>query len=585
MVCGCLVLAGCGGAQARRASHMERGERYLAEGNLQKAQIEFRNALQIEPNSAGTRVTIGRVDEQLGDFRAAAGMYQSAIDLDPDDVTARASLGRLYVLSGAADQALKLVQPALVKHPADASLLTVRGMARAALKDSGAARADAERAVQLAPNDENAVALLASIDVSDNAPKRAVDLVQAAVARLPHSAVLRQILADLYARLGEPQLAEAQLERIVALRPKDLAARYRLALFYARAKRLDDADRVFRETITVRPSEDGAKLAYVQFLLQYRSAADADHVLEDFLGRDPSDDDLRLALGAVQQREGDLREALTTYQHVVADSGEKPRGLTARDRIAAVELTQGRTDDAARLIAAVLQDNPRDDEALLLRANIAMQRHDPGTAIVDLRAVLHDQPRSVQLTQALARAYQANGQAALAEETFRAALDTAPGNPALVGGIAALYESEGRVDDAIRAYEALYQRDPQLPFAANNLAMLLVTYKKDRGSLDRAASLTARFLSSENPDLLDTAAWVCLKRGEIAKALSALQKAVERAPNSRVIRYHLGMAQLDAGQRDQARSSLEAALAGSARFEGWQDARSALASLEPRAAG
>jgi len=151
--------------------------------------------------------------------------------------------------------------------------------------------------------------------------------------------------------------------------------------------------------------------------------------------------------------------------------------------------------------------------------------------------------------------------------------------------LAALYERDGRIDDAIRAYDTLEERDPQLPFAANNLAMLLVTYRKDRASLDRAGSLTARFLNSENPDLLDTAGWVCLKRGELSEALSALEKASERAPGSRVIRYHLGMAQLEAGQRDQARSSLEAALAGSARFEGWQDARSALASLESRAAG
>ncbi len=719
VVCCSLAVAGCGGAQARRASHMQRGERYLADGNLQKAQIEFRNALQIDPNSAETRVTIGRVDEQLGDIRAAAGMYQSAIDLDPDDAAAHAKLGRLYVLSGAAARALELVRPALARHPADAQLLTVRGMARAALKDMGAARADAERAVELAPNDADAVALLASIDVAEKDPQRAVDLVQATLARMPASVDLRQVLADLYARRGEPQLAEAQLARIVALRPKELAPRYRLALYYAGAKRLDDADRVFRDAIALQPREDGPKLAYAQFLLDYRSPADAERALAEFSKRDAGDDDLRLALGLVQQREGDPDSALSTYRQVVANAGEQPKGLTARDRIAAIEVTQGRTDEASRLIAEVLRDDPRDNDALLLRASVAMERRDPGAAIVDLRAVRRDQPRSVPIAQALAAAYRANGQTALAEETLRSALDIAPGNaeisvalaqllaqtgrrdaavalleqvlkgqpdsagalgalagieveegragqaldrvrsaaesqpsdaalqnllgeaylaardypaavatldratrlaakwwppyrnlasaqaasgdtagaiqtyeralaavglePALVSDLAALYEREGRIDDAIRQYEALYRRDPQLPFAANNLAMLLVTYRKDRASLDRAGGLTARFLSSENPDLLDTAGWVCLKRGELGEALSALEKAARRAPDSRVIRYHLGMAQLESGQRDLARGSLKSALAGSARFDGWQDARSALASLEPRA--
>lgn len=717
LCCG-LALTGCGGVQARRASHMERGERYLADGNLQKAQIEFRNALQIDPNSAETRVMIGRVEEQLGDLRQAAGMYQSAIDLSPDDVPAHARLGRLYVLHGAAARALKLIEPALRRHPGDADLLTVRGMARAALKDPAAARADAERAVKSAPGNEDAVALLASLDVQDNELGRAVDLVRAALSRLPSSVRLRQILADLYTRLHESQLAEAQLAQVVALRPKDLSLRYRLALFYVGVKRLGDAERVFRDAITLHPDEDSTKLAYVQFLLQYRSPADAERALAGFLRRHADDDELLLALGTVKQREGDLEGALSAYRHVVADAGEHPQGLTARNRIAVILAAQGRSDQASRLITEVLRDNPRDDDALLLRGNIAMDRKDPASAIVDLRAVLRDQPRSLPILQALARAYWANGQAALAEETLRSALDLAPGDagtcvelaqllagtnrseaafallkqtlkaqpdavtalqalarldiergrgreavdrvrsvaesepsnaalqnllggvylavrdypsaiatlrraielaskwgapyrnlasaqaasgdnagatrtyeqalvavglePALVSDLATLYEREGRIDDAIRQYEALYRSNPQLPFAANNLAMLLVTYRTDQASLERARDLTSGFLDSDSADLLDTAGWVRLKCGEIAQALPALEEAAARAPQSRVIRYHLGMAQLQAGQRDQARSSLESALAGAARFAGWEDARSALASLEPR---
>jgi Tfp pilus assembly protein PilF len=47
-----------------------------------------------------------------------------------------------------------------------------------------------------------------------------------------------------------------------------------------------------------------------------------------------------------------------------------------------------------------------------------------------------------------------------------------------------------------------------------------------------------------------------------------------------VILYHLGMAQLKAGQSDKARASLEAALAGGASFTGTDEARLALAQLK-----
>jgi Flp pilus assembly protein TadD len=81
---------------------------------------------------------------------------------------------------------------------------------------------------------------------------------------------------------------------------------------------------------------------------------------------------------------------------------------------------------------------------------------------------------------------------------------------------------------------------------------------------------------------LDTAGWVRFKRGEFKDALPTLQRAVDRAPGSSVIRFHLAMAELQMGMRDQARSNLETALTGSAEFQGMNEARVALASLKDR---
>ena len=92
-------LAGCGGTDARRVSHITRGQGYLAEGNLEKARIEFANALQISPNNAEARYLMGQVAERLGDLRTAAAMYQGVIEIDPADIEARVSLARLYVFS------------------------------------------------------------------------------------------------------------------------------------------------------------------------------------------------------------------------------------------------------------------------------------------------------------------------------------------------------------------------------------------------------------------------------------------------------------------------------------------------------
>ena len=781
-----LLLTACGGAESRRASHMERGQKFYAAGNYEKARVEFRNALQITPNDAEARFMNGRVAEQLGDIRAAASMYQGAIDIAPDHAGARANLGRVMVFAGQPAHALEIVEPGLAKHPNDAELLTVRGAARMQLKDSVGAMADAKRAVEIESDNANAVALLASLYRQSGDSGRALALLKNAVTKRPDAIDLRQVLASLYVANNEPALAEEQMRKVVEQRPDALAHRTQLALLYVRDKKIDAAEKVMRDATTALPESMEAKLAYVDFVSAQRSRERGEEVLRQFIAREPKNLELQLGLGALQQRTGQGDAALATYAKIIENGDDGPAALTAQNRVASIRVARGELDKAATLIDATLAKNPRDNDALILRASIALERQDAAGAIGDLRAVLRDQPGAVGVLRELARAHLQNGEPALAEDTIRSAMDVAPADvqvrvelaqllaqtnraeqavslleetvtkapasiparealvraylsannlaqahvavgdlqlaapqsaagpylagiiaqeekhfdeaaasfakalelqptamdalaaltrldlqrgqteqaqkrvaaivsahqenaiarnllgelqigakswpaaietlttttklapkwwlpyrnlayahmasgdkagavkvyetgiaatknqPMLVADLAALYERDGRIDDAIRQYQALHDSSPRLELAANNLAMLLVTYKKDRTSLDRARALTAPFADSKNGALLDTHGWVMFKLGQYTEALPVLERAVELAPQQNVIRFHLGMAQLKSGQQDKARGNLEAALTGTGNFTGADEARTVLASLGRR---
>jgi Flp pilus assembly protein TadD len=166
---------------------------------------------------------------------------------------------------------------------------------------------------------------------------------------------------------------------------------------------------------------------------------------------------------------------------------------------------------------------------------------------------------------------------------YQAGVKVAPTEPQLVSELALIYEGKGRTNDAIATYDAAYRLNPKSAGIANNLAMLLVTYRTDRASLDRARDLSAAFASSDDGRLLDTNGWVHFKRGEYAEALPVLGRAIDKVPDSKQIRFHLAMAELHAGQTDRARSDLETALSGTAKFMGSDEARATLASLKDRA--
>ena len=777
-----LTLAACGGAESRRISYIQRGREYLARGDFLKASIEFRNAVQIAPRDPQARLLAGEAAEKLGRWRDAAGLYQSVVELAPENIEARADLGRLYDLGGAPEQALKLIGPALAKQPDSAALLVVRALARSRLRQTEAALADAERAAQLAPDNEEAVGLLAAMYRERGQEARAVELVSSALRRTPSSTDLRELLVTIYAETGEPDRAIEQLQQLIALKPARVSYRSQLAGLYAREHRYDDAQRTLEDEVKAQPDSSEAKLALVAFVEAQRSRAAAQQMIETFIAADPGNTDLRLELGALLLRAGSREQSLAAYEALLKGSDSGPNALVARDRIAAILLSAGKPADAEKMIGAVLGENPRDSDALRMRAELELARRDSAAAITDLRGVLREEPAAVPVRRMLASALLANQQPALAEdelhtalqiapddagvrsdlaqlyeqthraeqavalleeavqrrpadaavretliraylakgdipaartaaedlktlqpksadgyylaaqvaeaqkrfdeaeqqlkralelqpdalaplialtrvelergragealarlesaagrhpgnaevlealgetylavrdfahaaatlsravqaaptwwypyhnlavarqaqhddagaiEALQAGIRVAPAEPQIAMQLAVLYEGKGRVDDAIATCDALYRRNPQ-PKVAASLAELLATYRTDQASLDRARDLSAAFASSSDPALLDTDGWVLFKRGEVQKALPVLERAVTGAPGSRLIHYHLALAQLRAGDRARARANLESALAGSGSFPGASEARTVLASL------
>jgi tetratricopeptide (TPR) repeat protein len=123
------------------------------------------------------------------------------------------------------------------------------------------------------------------------------------------------------------------------------------------------------------------------------------------------------------------------------------------------------------------------------------------------------------------------------------------------------------------------QREPKASLAANNLAMLYLNYKNDKASLDRAVKLGDIIGNSTDPALIDTRGWIKYKAGDYSGALPLLQQASKASPNNRVMKYHVGMAQLKLNNVAEAKANLQAALKDNQPFAGMDEAAKALASM------
>ena len=554
-----LGIAGCGGAQSRYASHMSKGDDFFAAANYEKARIEFRNALQILPNDAQARYMYGRSMERLGKVREAAGMYQGAIDSDTNHAGARAALGRVFVFAGAPQKALELVEPALAKNANDAELLTVRAAARSQLDQRDAALVDAEAAVKLAPTNENAVALLASIYRQGNDAPRAVALLRTTLEKAPAATELRQVLSLLYLSLGDKVGAETEMRKIIEQRPEDARARYSLAIFLAGEKRLDDAETVLKEAIAAAPDNDDAKLVYADFLSTQREPARGVAALEGFIREAPDNYDLRLGLGALQQRTGNNAKAIAVYQEVIARAGTKPQGLIARNRVAAMYAAERKNDAARKLVQEVLAENPRDNDALLLRGNLAMQGNDPAAAIGDLRAVLRDQPEAVPVLRALARAHVANHEPALAEETLQRAVALSPGDPDVRVELAQMLAQAGKSEQALPLIEQTVRDNPTHVLAREMLVRMYLARADYPAARVAAEDLKTLAPTKAVGFYLAGIAAQAEKRG--ADAQASFEQALQLQPDAADALAALARLHVTAGHPERAQAAVEQVLA------------------------
>jgi tetratricopeptide (TPR) repeat protein len=778
--------AGCGGAQARKTAHMEKGRQYLAVQSYEKARIEFQNALQIDPKYALAYFETGVVDEKLGRLSQAVQAYEGALELAPQHEypAATVALAKLMALHGAPERALELVKSPLQKHPDDAELLAVRAAAREQLKDRAGAMADAEQAVQLAPRNEDAVGTLAGIYQAQGEAEKARSLVERAVENIPESADLRFILAQICAAEGRLGDAETQYRKIIELESTESSHRLQLAQFYSSTNRPDEAEATLRAALKAFPNDRGVKLSLVKFLDARRGHGVAEDELRAMIAADPGDYELQFALAMLYRGGGENPQAEALYRGVIDKERTKSPGLVARNGLATLRLEQNDPDAALALANQVLAENPRDNDALITRANIELSRNDPRDAIADLRAVLRDQPASPEVLRALARAHLVHGEPRMAEEVMRKAVELNPGNAALESELAELltrlgkadeantlianaveqlpgklqplntqfriamatgdlsrarsaadamvsrdpklalgylYQGtvaeaekhfedalrfytaaanlrpdalepfegivrvlsatnrlpealkrlddtaqkrphdplpfdlkgellvqhdrlaeakeafrqaigrapggwpgyrglvkaqllgkedptiiidelrraktvvntsdtlsetlanllvrQGRPDEAMAEYEEALQKYPKSDVAAANLALMLVTYRKDKASLDRARDLAGHFAESTNLAYRDTYGWVLYKRGEAGAAVPVFARIVAESPNAPLARYHLGMAQALAGNRAEARDNLMRAVDSGQVFPGLKEARSALDEL------
>ena len=191
-----------------------------------------------------------------------------------------------------------------------------------------------------------------------------------------------------------------------------------LAAFYIAHKQLDKAETEYRSVVAAQPKATAPKLELMRFLASAKGINVAAGDLEKMVLAEPKAHDLKLALAGLRLQQKNEAAAVALWKEIIADAGTDAIGTRARGSLASYHLARKDPAAAKPLIEEMLTRDARDEQALLLRAGMALDARRLDDAVGDLRTILRDTPESARAQLMLARTHELQGLRDLATQHY-----------------------------------------------------------------------------------------------------------------------------------------------------------------------
>lgn len=537
--------------------HVIGGENDEAEALLRAAADSGNEAATEEEKAEAARDLISFVAQTRG-VEAGEAELRARVEANPESYSLSIALADLLVQQRKADEARTILERVIESAPEDQALAAKAALARNLATQGEAEEARRIVAEMLEADSRNidALTLQAGFDAQDGKLDDAVTNLRTALGQQPDAVNVMLPLATIHERRGALELAEDRFAAAANAGNFTPVAARPYVDFLLRHGRTEQAERVLGQILERQTGHMPSLALMAQLRLARRDWQGAQEIADRIVEIDSDSTTAKQISGAVLAGQEKFDESIEVLQEVIASAPNHSQPLVS---LIQTYVRAGRREEAEQTLKATIANEPNRADARILLAAI----HEDSGAIDNARATLTEAievaPSPVAFRALAAFDLRQEGRPA-AIATIGKGLESFPSDPNLIMYSATLNEQDGKIDAAIADYERLIEISPGNVIAANNLASLMVEYRDDEASLERASALAERLRSFDIPQFKDTIAWVHYRKGQYAPAIGLLLEAIAAPSPLPVYHYHLGMAYLADGDNARAREQFAAAI-------------------------
>lgn len=416
------LLSGCDSAEDRIDSHHKRGLELVEQGELVKARLEFRNALQIDANHVPALFSLGQLEQRTGNVQQAFGLFRHVANAAPKHLGARVGLANIFFVAGQIEDAIKFTNEAYELDPKDNRVLLLKGSIALKLEKPDEAVEFAVAVLKTEPHNLNALMLRAAERISVQDAQGALTFLNRGEEKSARNIILQLFRLRTLNALKDRDGVENVLKKLIGFYPENSTLRYSLAQWYQAVDRKNDAEQVLRQFATDFPKSTQAGGTLVTYLAREKGFEAAKSELLKRIEASDGRFGYQIMLAQLTFSEGNYEDAYSILSDAMSEKGSTPEGAQAKVLLARMKAERNELTEAEALTNAVLAEDTKNADALGVRSYIRIANKQYADAIEDLLAALNEEPESIRILQLLAQAYELNGSAGLAEEQLSRAL-------------------------------------------------------------------------------------------------------------------------------------------------------------------
>lgn len=493
----CLILmvsiVGCSNEEDKKLSHFNKGNEYFEAQEYKKAEIEFKNAIQIDNRYTDALLKLGETMMKLGQAKESFAAYSQVEKISPDDIQALINLAKFYLLDKKQEEAKTRIEKVLGLDENNiealylkAQILTeqkefqtatnifekildlkmdhvpsLQGLARlkSFQKDFDQAEALLLQAVAAAPNTTQPRFVLFSYYIAQKDLSNAEEQLKLSAAENPDNPDHQIVLGNFYLNTNNRPLAEAAYKKAVDISPDKTKSYLSLAGFYDVTNQDQQALEMYEKAITIDPEDINTKLLLARFQYKNKRVDESEKLVSQILEQRPKFSPANELQSEILIFKREFEKAILLLSDLEKEEPNNPRVHYFKGLC---QIALGDTDQAAASVAKAVELNPAYLKAHLLLADIYFHQQSFELATKQASEVLNLDGSTERALMIRGDSNLAQGKFKEAEQDYHKIVETSPDNPAGYFRLANLKSGLKLYDEAEAYLEKAYARNNQL---------------------------------------------------------------------------------------------------------------------------